>query len=73
MNPLDNIVTQAIDNFAAAQDAAALENAKALYLGKAGQVTEHMKALGKLAPEERKVQGAIINVAKEQIENALNA
>ena len=77
MNPLDQLlgqlVTQAQADFAAAPDAAALENAKAKYLGKTGQITEQMKGLGKLAPEERKVQGAIINVAKEQIENALTA
>ncbi|MGL5180853.1 phenylalanine--tRNA ligase subunit alpha [Herbaspirillum huttiense] len=77
MNPLDQLlgqlVTQAQADFAAAPDAAALENAKAKYLGKTGQITEQMKGLGKLAPEERKVQGAIINVAKEQIETALTA
>ncbi|WP_394780704.1 phenylalanine--tRNA ligase subunit alpha [Undibacterium sp.] len=71
MNPLDHLVTQARADFAAAQDAAALENAKALYLGKTGQITEQMKSLGKLAPDERKAQGAIINAIKEQIENAL--
>lgn len=71
MNPLDHLVTQARTDFSAAQDAAALENAKALYLGKTGQITEQMKGLGKLAPEDRKAQGAIINVVKEQIESAL--
>ena len=30
-----------------------LENAKARYLGKAGELTELLKALGKLPPEER--------------------
>lgn len=72
MNSLELIVTQALTDFAAAIDVASLENAKALYLGKSGQITEQMKSLGKLAPEERKAQGAIINVAKEKIENALN-
>ena len=43
MNPLDHLVVQAIADFAAATDAAALENAKALYLGKSGQITEQMK------------------------------
>jgi phenylalanyl-tRNA synthetase alpha chain len=73
MNPLEQIVVQAQADFAAAPDAAALENAKAKYLGKTGQITEQMKGLGKLAPDERKVQGAVINAAKEQIENALSA
>ena len=73
MNSLEQLVTQAQSDFSAAQDAAALENAKAKYLGKTGQITEQMKGLGKLAPDERKAQGAIINAAKERIESALNA
>jgi phenylalanyl-tRNA synthetase alpha chain len=73
MNPLEQLVAQANTDFAVAADAAALENAKAKYLGKTGQITEQMKGLGKMAPDERKVQGAVINAAKEQIESALNA
>ena len=53
MNPLDHLVIQARADFSAAQDAAALENAKALYLGKTGQITEQMKLLGKLAPDAK--------------------
>ena len=70
--PLEQLVSQAQSEFLAAQDAAALENAKALYLGKTGQITERMKGLGKLPPDERRAQGAEINLAKEAIEKALN-
>ena len=73
MNSLDNLATQANADFSAAEDAAALENAKAKYLGKTGQITELMKGLGKLAPDERKAQGAVINAIKGQIEELLNA
>lgn len=73
MNSLEQLVAQAQSDFTDAADAAALENAKARYLGKSGQITELMKGLGKLAPEERKTQGAVINAAKEQIERALTA
>ena len=73
MNSLEDLVTSAQSDFGAAQDAAALENAKAKYLGKTGQVTELMKGLGKLDPEQRKAQGALINAAKEKIEQALTA
>jgi phenylalanyl-tRNA synthetase alpha chain len=73
MTPLEHLVIQAQTDFSAAEDAAALENAKAKYLGKTGQITEQMKGLGKLAPDQRKVQGATINAAKEQVEAALNA
>lgn len=73
MNSLDHLVTQAGSDFAAVDDAAALENAKAKYLGKTGQIIELMKGLGKLAPDERKVQGAVINAVKKQVEDLLTA
>ena len=73
-NPaLEQLVAAAQSDFGAAQDAAALENAKAKYLGKTGQVTELMKGLGKLDPDQRKAQGSLINTAKEKIEQALTA
>ncbi|HEY0586049.1 MULTISPECIES: phenylalanine--tRNA ligase subunit alpha [Telluria group] len=73
MNSLEQLVVSAQADFLAAVDAAALENAKAKYLGKTGQITEMMKGLGKLDPEEKKAQGALINAAKVQIETALTA
>ena len=73
MNSLDHLVAEARADFNGAQDAAALENAKAKYLGKTGQITDLMKGLGKLAPDERKAQGAVINGIKVQIEDLLGA
>jgi phenylalanyl-tRNA synthetase alpha chain len=73
MTSLEHLVAQARADFADAADAAALENAKAKYLGKTGEITLQMKGLGKLEPSERKAQGATINAVKEQIEAALNA
>ena len=73
MENLDAIVGRATAEFAAAPDAASLENAKAKYLGKAGELTGLMKQLGSLQPEERKSFGQKINAAKQQIEAALNA
>ena len=73
MDTLDQLVQQATTEFAAAADGAALEQAKARYLGKTGSLTERLKSLGKLAPEERRAAGAEINRAKEVIETALEA
>ena len=70
---LDTILHNATARFAATDDPAALEDAKAAYLGKTGEVTELLKALGKLPPEEKKAQGAAINQLKSGIEAALNA
>ena len=73
MSTLEQLVVAAEADFLAAADPAALENAKAKYLGKTGQITEQMKGLGKLDPDARRTQGAVINAAKEKIEAALNA
>lgn len=73
MQNLEQIVGEALEAFAATQDPDALEQIKARYLGKSGQITELLKGLGKLAPEERKAAGATINQAKERVEGALNA
>ncbi|MEY4593402.1 MAG: hypothetical protein RIR18_2297 [Pseudomonadota bacterium] len=73
MNSLDSIVAEALAAFADISDPNELENAKARYLGKSGQITEQMKSLGKLPPEERKQTGAVINQAKDAIETALTA
>jgi phenylalanyl-tRNA synthetase alpha chain len=50
-----------------------LENAKAQFLGKSGRISELMKGLSQLDLEAKKSQGAVINVAKQAIEHALNA
>ncbi|MDH5286511.1 MAG: phenylalanine--tRNA ligase subunit alpha [Betaproteobacteria bacterium] len=68
---LDAIVRDAIAAFAACRDPAALENAKAAWLGKTGALTARLKALGQLPPAERPAAGARINQAKEAIEAAL--
>lgn len=73
MDNLEQLVQQAEVAFAAAADSAQLEHAKSLYLGKSGSITEQLKALGKLAPEQRREAGAAINRAKEAIEAALDA
>jgi phenylalanyl-tRNA synthetase alpha chain len=44
MDPLETIVAAALAEFASCHDAAALENAKARFLGKSGRLTEQLKA-----------------------------
>jgi len=71
MQDVDSLVERAIAEFRGAAEPASLENAKARYLGKSGELTALLKGLGALAPEERKSAGARINAAKERIEQAL--
>ena len=73
MNELDSLVASAQALFAQSHTPADLENAKAQFLGKSGRITELMKGLGALSVEEKKSQGAVINVAKQAIEAALQA
>ncbi|NYT83515.1 phenylalanine--tRNA ligase subunit alpha [Alcaligenaceae bacterium] len=69
---VDDLIVQAKEQFAQAGDAAALENAKARFLGKQGALTAMMKGLAQLAPEQKKAEGARINQLKQQVENLLN-
>ena len=73
MNDLEPLVRDAQADFANASAPAELENAKARYLGKAGRITEQLKALGALSADEKKSRGALINAAKQQVESALDA
>jgi len=73
MSDLASIVAQARAAFNGCVDPAALEDAKAKYLGKAGALTELLKGLGKLSAAERPAAGAAINAAKQALEAALDA
>lgn len=73
MDNLDQLVEEATSAFAAASDAAQLEQAKARFLGKAGAITERLKSLGKLPADERRIAGGEINRVKTAVEAALEA
>jgi phenylalanyl-tRNA synthetase alpha chain len=73
MTDLEQLVEAAKADFAHAPTPAELENAKARYLGKAGRVTEALKALSQLSVDEKKSRGAMVNLAKQAIEQALQA
>ncbi|HEU4622731.1 MAG TPA: phenylalanine--tRNA ligase subunit alpha [Burkholderiaceae bacterium] len=73
MEHLDSLVEVARADFSQAADVATLEDAKAKYLGKTGRVTEAMKSLATVSPEQKRELGARINAVKGAIEEALNA
>ena len=74
MNALpDDVVLNARAAFEAAKTPADLENVKAQFLGKTGQITELMKGLSQLSVDDKKTQGAKINALKTAIEQALQA
>jgi phenylalanyl-tRNA synthetase alpha chain len=73
LEDLSGIVERALADFAAAADPAALENAKARYLGKGGELSALQSTLKSLPPEQRRDFGARFNSTKERIEGALEA
>jgi len=73
MQELEKIVAEAEKAIAATSSVADLEQAKARFLGKAGSLTELLKGLGKLPPEEKPKAGAAINQAKVRVEGFVQA
>jgi phenylalanyl-tRNA synthetase alpha chain len=73
MDDLSGIVARALADFAAARDPASLENAKARYVGRSGELTALQSTLKSVPAEQRKGLGARFNAAKQQIEAALEA
>ncbi len=70
---LGRIVEDAQASLAATTSVAAVDIAKAAYLGKNGAITERMKQLGKVPAEERPRMGALINEAKARVEAIVEA
>jgi len=71
MEELEQILGQALKQFAEVDDEAELEQVKARYIGKEGSLSVLLKGLGKLSAEERPAAGARINNVKQKIDAAL--
>ena len=71
MQDLESLVARALADFSAAGDPASLENAKAKYLGKSGELAALQSTLRSLAPEERRDFGQRFNQVKLKVEAAL--
>ena len=70
---LTRMVDEAKATLTATASIAALDSAKAGFLGKSGSLTEMLKSLGKLPAEERPKAGAAINQAKARVEELIQA
>uniref|UniRef100_UPI00404784B1 phenylalanine--tRNA ligase subunit alpha n=1 Tax=Rheinheimera sp. TaxID=1869214 RepID=UPI00404784B1 len=69
---LTAILDNALTAVAAANDIPALETIRVEFLGKKGSITELLKSLGAMDPEQRKQAGAEINDLKQKVQDALN-
>lgn len=70
---MDELKKQALLELANSSELNDLQAIKVKYLGKKGLITQELKGLGKLPPEQRKAQGAAINVVKQELSKAIEA
>ncbi|MBX7501123.1 phenylalanine--tRNA ligase subunit alpha [Qipengyuania sp. YG27] len=73
MTDLDQLKTDALTRIENAPDAAALEALRIEFLGKQGSISGLMKTLGKMSPEERQVQGPLLNGLRTETTDAIAA
>lgn len=73
MSELTTLQSRIIADIAAATDEATLEAVRVGALGKKGSVSALLATLGKMSPDERKTQGAAINLVKDAVTTALAA
>jgi phenylalanyl-tRNA synthetase alpha chain len=64
---------EAINEIQSASTLQALNDLRVKYLGKKGLITQQLKDLGTLSPDERRSVGQEINVQKQKIEAAIEA
>ncbi|MEP6828028.1 MAG: phenylalanine--tRNA ligase subunit alpha [Aestuariivirga sp.] len=70
---LDALEQDLLSQITTASDEAAVEAIRVSALGKKGAISERMAGLGKMAPDERKSEGAALNVLKDRVSEALAA
>jgi phenylalanyl-tRNA synthetase alpha chain len=70
---LETLEQSLIDGINAAADETELESLRVSALGKKGAISERMRTLGEMTPEERKTAGAQLNALKEKLTEAIAA
>ena len=67
------ILDRALQAVATASELRGLDDVRVAFLGKKGELTGLLKGLGQLSAEERPQAGALINEAKVQVQDAIEA
>lgn len=71
VNDILQIQQEMLRQIESAEDLSALESLRVQLLGKSGAITQELKKLGALPPEERKAAGQRINAVKQDIQQFL--
>jgi phenylalanyl-tRNA synthetase alpha chain len=73
VSSLDELEQQALQQIAAAETGAALDDVRVRFLGKKGLLTQQLKQLGQLPADARPAAGQAINRIKQQLQQAVEA
>src|SRR5690348_18247278 len=73
MSDMETLENSLMADIAAAADEQAIEAVRVSALGKKGSISELLKTLGAMSPEERQVKGPAINGLKNRVGEALAA
>ncbi|MBD8555416.1 phenylalanine--tRNA ligase subunit alpha [Rhizobium sp. CFBP 8762] len=73
MSELETLESTLLAEIDATADEAAIEAVRVAALGKKGSVSELLKTLGGMSPEERQTRGAAINALKTRVTDAISA
>ncbi|WP_461613177.1 phenylalanine--tRNA ligase subunit alpha [Clostridium sp. Marseille-QA1073] len=68
---LEDIKLSALNELKTATEKVQLENIRVKYLGKKGELTQILRGMGGLSPEERPLVGKVANEVRETLENAI--
>ena len=71
MSDLDQLSKELLARVEAAPDLQTLESVRVAALGKQGAVTQLLKTLGGMTPQERQAQGPLIHALREQVTGAI--
>jgi phenylalanyl-tRNA synthetase alpha chain len=71
LEELEKLQAELLQQLSAAADLTALEEIRVGALGRRGRITQMMKGLGNLAPEERRETGARLNRIKDALQDAV--
>ena len=73
MQELSDLIESAASEIDAAADLVALDAVRVLYLGKKGELTLRAKSVSQLPVAERPAAGQAVNIAKQELQDRLNA
>ena len=68
---IESLKKQALEEIAKSENSKELNDLRVKYLGKKGELTSILRGMGELSPEERPKMGALVNSAKQEVENEI--